>query len=121
MGLYFIPNTFKDNVRMTEKDLLALGKAIDDTLDTMKMNRRPDLFIVVDKEEFKQLDWRVYYALNHTSDGYVESEDEMVVNFVNHSIHVFYDEEKKKEAESRETPTHREGFFAFLLRRKVRK
>lgn len=106
---------------MTEKELLALGKAIDDSLDGIKLTRRPTTFIVVSHDEFKQLDWRVYYALNNTSEGYVESEDEMVINFVNHSIHVFYDEEKKKEAEERETPTNRKGIFAFLLRGKVRK
>lgn len=104
---------------MTADELLKLGTDMDQLLSGRVVPNKPIIDIVVPHDEFKDLDWRVYYAINRTSEGYEPSEDEIVLNYTNCTIHVYYDEETKKKERKKRLPKGKQGFFAFLLRRQV--
>ena len=104
---------------MKAEELIKLGNDIDQLLSSRSLPNKPIFDIVVPYDEFKDLDWRVYYAINRTSDGYEPSENEIVLNYTNCTMHVYYDEETKKKERKKRLPKDKKGFFAFLLRHKV--
>ena len=68
---------------MKAEELIKLGNDIDQLLSGRSLPNKPIFDIVVPYDEFKDLDWRVYYAINRTSDGYEPSENEIVLNYTN--------------------------------------
>jgi hypothetical protein len=85
---------------MTAKQLMEVGEKLNVDLDGLGLAKKPELYLVVTKDEFEKLDFQVYYSLNKTANGYEQSEDELVLNFVNCIVHIFYDQEKAEDAQS---------------------